>query len=189
MTKRLTVMNPDGSITMLQYVPTGYYVADQNIIVNATQLLNARDRIEPVNFKFTNTVLEILTFTNLISAAKHTVQTLRTYMNQTYGPGENLSGHCIEAAELLVRMLRANGVSDARSVDGFCRLDDGSGFANHSWTEIYGPEFETKQSKFWYADITAEQFNDAMNPENQFQEIMLQPSLPATLCYEKPAET
>lgn len=185
MPKRAVIINSNDEITFLQYVPSGYYVAKQTIRVKKERLIDAKDRIIPVNFQFTNEGIQPLSFDNRVDAARHTVQTLRTYMVENYGHEQELTGKCIEAAELLVKMLRANGVFDARSVSGFCRFEKTGEYAHHTWTEIYSPAFETEPTHFWYADVTAEQFNDMMRPENQYPQTILQPGLPANMYYEK----
>ena len=59
---------------------------------------------------------------------------------ENYGEGYSLKGGCVEASELMVKILHLLGCENAKTVDGYVRLDnpdDGEeAFEPHVWVEI-----------------------------------------------------
>lgn len=103
---------------------------------------------------------------------------------EKYGEGYSLKGGCVEASELMVKILHLLGCENAKTVDGYVRLDnpdDGEeAFEPHVWVEIpCGDEF-------LYADATAGQFNYDMDAEHAFAPVIVCKEYPYGVTREKP---
>ena len=110
--------------------------------------------------------------------------TVRKYMEAHYGTKSGLAGHCIEASDFIVLFLRMLGITDAKTVEGWCQYDDeyyGSTrpWDEHTWAEI--------PSLGLYLDVTADQFNFGMYEENKFKGIICRKGLPYGMRYDEPS--
>lgn len=103
---------------------------------------------------------------------------VRTWMVDHYGEGVNMAGHCIEASDLLVQILHLLGYVDARTAEGWVKYDDDryaeSGYDAHTWVELGNT----------YIDVTADQFNYGMFPENKFKGIIICEKYPHGVCLD-----
>ena len=109
--------------------------------------------------------------------------TVRTLMERRYGVGTDLTGHCIEASDIIVDMLKVFGCKSVRAVEGWCHYDDehycsDRSYDPHTWVELNG----------YYLDVTADQFNFGMFKENEFPSVIFQKGLPHGMCYAEPVE-
>jgi hypothetical protein len=109
------------------------------------------------------------------------LKNVRNYMELNYGTATNLVGHCIEASEIIAHLLKTFGFRKAKTVEGWCRYDNddyGSDrpYDEHTWVELNGV----------YMDVTADQFNVGMYPENKYQTILIFKGLPHGMSYLEP---
>lgn len=114
--------------------------------------------------------------TTILTVAK----LVREYMENKYGPGTNLCGHCIEASEKIVNSLNELDIQ-AKTVEGWCIYEDDSTctdrcYDEHTWVEAYG----------LYIDVTADQFNSCMI--NKLKPVYVG-RRPDCMVYEKPNYT
>ena len=102
----------------------------------------------------------------------------RKIMVEKYGKGTFLCGHCIEASELIVKLLKKAGLN-AQAIEGWCIYEDDSGcsdrcYDEHTWVECLG----------LYIDVTADQFNPCMY--NKLPEIIVSETKPDCMEYDEP---
>lgn len=105
---------------------------------------------------------------------------VREQMETLYGVGTDLAGHCIEASETIAAILTTCGAK-CKVVEGWCEFDDeyyGSDrpYDPHTWVEI---------GKV-YLDVTADQFNPGMYPENKYPPVLVNLGLPHGMSYREP---
>ena len=114
-----------------------------------------------------------------------TANVVRCWMTSHYGEGVNLAGHCIEASELIVSILDILGI-EAETVEGWVKYDDTRyceyPYDAHTWVEV------TSGEKWFYIDVTADQFNYGMDPETQFNGVIIQQGYPHGVSQELPEE-
>lgn len=111
---------------------------------------------------------------------------VRDWIIEHYGEGYSLSGGCVEASELIVKILHLLGCDDAKTVDGYVRCDDPleeeEVFKPHVWVEIpCGDEF-------LYVDVTADQFNFEMYDGHEYAPIILRKRYPYGVTRKGPDE-
>lgn len=101
---------------------------------------------------------------------------VRDWMVQHYGEGINLAGHCIEASDLLVQILKLVGYDKAETVEGIVTYDDDryadSGYDSHVWVRV------VEEGRTLFVDVTGDQFNYGMDPENKIPGIVVAEKLP-----------
>lgn len=109
---------------------------------------------------------------------------IRKWFEEHYGCGVNLAGHCIEASELIVDILHSVGMEQVRTQEGYVKYDDpkyaDDPYEPHMWVEVLSG------SQILYLDITGDQFNYGMDPENKFPDIIFKPGYPHGVSLEKP---
>lgn len=138
---------------------------DNKIISNSVKLTSRKD---------VNTALKV-------------ASSVRKLVSLEWGTGIALSGHCIEASEMIAYAINLILHGEfARTVEGYCLYDDeeyGSDrpYSEHTWvqTSIHGLE---------YIDVTADQFNVAMYPEHQYKNIHYSSNLPYGIMVNQPRE-
>lgn len=121
------------------------------------------------------------------SKVMETCSIVRTWLVDHYGEGVNLAGHCIEASDLIVKILTLLDYTTVETVEGWCRYDDTHyceyPYDAHTWVELTdGGELP------WYIDVTAEQFNYGMDPEFKFPPIIVRRGLPHGMSYVLPED-
>lgn len=104
-------------------------------------------------------------------------------MERIYGTGTDLAGHCIEASEYIVAILKSLGFAQAKTVEGYCLYDNGDFCSDvpydpHTWVELEG----------LYLDVTADQFNCGMFRENEFSSILFTKGMPHGITIDEPVE-
>ncbi len=120
-----------------------------------------------------------------IKSIKHLLRSIRTQLEVLYDG--NLQGHCVIASEITATALKLMGVNNIQIIEGWCLFDDASSCSDtsydpHTWVQIfYG-------GKTYYLDVTADQFNYYMFPENRFANVIFQEGLPYGMSYDKPLE-
>ena len=126
---------------------------------------------------------------NIIISSKQTnydiikkiAEQIRNEMVKKYGTGDKLSGHCIEASDLIIEELKKHNIS-SKSPEGYVLLDDTSGweypYASHVWVEASG----------YFIDVTIEQFNDYLKlTDKPFPPICIFKTRPKNVVMKKPA--
>lgn len=119
-----------------------------------------------------------------LEAIRAILATEREKLERRYGSGTNLCGHCIEASDAIVVQLKKLGIP-AEAVEGWCVYDDGSFCSDVPWDAHTWVDFKLSD-EWYYADITADQFNAGMFPENEFPPIVLCAGLPYGMQYAEP---
>ncbi len=160
---------------------------DFDIEINSYDLGHSIKKLKliPINFRVKNNreiKIMLLKF-NQITAIQYTLKAVRSYMEKTYGKGTELAGHCIEASEYIVAILKSLGYEQAKTVEGYCLYDNGDFCSDvpydpHTWAELDG----------YYLDVTADQFNYGMIEENEFAPICIKLGLPHGIVINKPVE-
>lgn len=112
---------------------------------------------------------------------KQIASEVRQIMVKKYGKGNNLSGHCVQASDLIIEKLKQVGITKIKSPNGYCLLDENCGFEypydDHVWVEACG----------YYIDVTAEQFNDYLSErDEQFPPICIFKKRPRCMALRKP---
>lgn len=176
-------------ITVIRYIGSKMKcVTESNIIEreDVVKLLRLPNAIG-LNLKLTsdNKVLisSLIKYSNnLREVVPFIAQKVRELMEKEYGTGTDLCGSCIEASELICALLKHCGVSNVKTVEGWCEFDDefyGSDrpYDPHTWVEMSGNI---------YIDVTADQFNPGMDVESEFKPIIIQKGLPHGMTYTEP---
>lgn len=101
--------------------------------------------------------------------------------------GDDLQGKCVIASEVIAVALKLMGLRDIQTVAGWCIYDDSSSCSDacydpHTWVELH------YANRTYYLDVTADQFNYWMFPENRFSSVIFQEGLPYGMSYDKPLE-
>lgn len=114
---------------------------------------------------------------------------LREIFEERYGTETDLAGYCIQASELLQAIYKVYGIQ-SKTVEGWCEYDDeyygqDRPYDEHTWLEI-PLNNQNKLEQPLYVDITADQFNNGMDIENQFSSIIIRKGLPHGMCYREP---
>lgn len=110
---------------------------------------------------------------------------VRKLMESNYGTDTSLSGHCIEASDLIVSILNYVGYHNCKAVEGWCAWDYDCGcsdrlYGEHTWVEMNNGKV--------YVDVTADQFNGCMSDEHMFSPVIIQNGLPYGIQYDEPVE-
>ncbi len=112
---------------------------------------------------------------------------VRRYIDVRYDG--DTAGTCIEASELIKSVATRLGIPGMSVIEGWCRWDDdcyGSDrpYDPHTWAECRLPDSPVP----YYVDVTADQFNYGMAPENEFPEVIVTRDRPSAMRYEEPDE-
>ena len=156
---------------------------DKGIIeLSRDQLLNGiiSNRFYPINCTVNNRIV-VKSLVKEERTIRDMLKTVRKYLEDKYGTGTNLTGHCIEASELVILLLKSMNYRDAKAVEGWCSFDDeyyGSDrpYDPHTWVEC---------GKY-YIDVTADQFNPGMWGNHQFKPVIFKVGLPHGMSYTEP---
>lgn len=113
----------------------------------------------------------------MLKIIEQTAQTVRETLLCLYG--ENLTGHCIEASELICELLLVKGIRHATMIEGWCLYENDENctdrcYDEHTWVEVDDI----------YVDVTADQFNPCM-----FHKLssVIVGSRPDCMVYERPS--
>lgn len=144
--------------------------------------LVAAQVVVPVNFRVQEDgkqeIIKLDLFNRPVTLQR-TLSAVRLFMEKVYGTETDLAGHCIEASEYIVAILKTLGYNQAKTVEGWCLYDDPAGCSDrdydaHTWTELDG----------LYLDVTADQFNPYM--DEAFEEIIMSEHLPFGMMIDEP---
>lgn len=146
--------------------------------------------IIPINFKVDILNLEIIktNIDNQKDAIINTAKAVREFMVKSYGVGTDLAGHCIEASDYIVKIMRTIGYKNWKQVEGYCLYDNEDYGSDHPYDEHTW--VQSSDNKI-YVDVTADQFNAGMFEENDFKDIIIsniKNGLPHGMRYDKPKE-
>lgn len=114
---------------------------------------------------------------------------LRKIFEELYGKETDIAGYCIQASELLQAIYKVYGIQ-SKTVEGWCEYDDeyygqDRPYDEHTWLEI-SLNNQNKFKQSLYVDITADQFNNGMYIENQFDGVIIRTGLPHGMSYREP---
>lgn len=159
---------------------------------NKLQALTNNKNFYPCNYTITSDSRLInkskyKNFNDVIHIILDIASIVRIMMVKQYGAGTNLAGHCIEASEFIATAINIVFKDKvAQTVEGWCLYDDedyGSDrpYSEHTWVS-------TRLKGFEYLDVTADQFNVAMDSSNEFKNIVYGHKLPHGIMLEQPVE-
>ena len=104
---------------------------------------------------------------------KDILKAAREYIVGNFGTGTNLCGHCIEASVLIKNLLKIAKLGNAEIIEGWIEYDCKDYGSSRPWDAHTWVKW-----KNYILDITADQFNVGMYPENELLEIIMQDTLP-----------
>lgn len=119
-----------------------------------------------------------------MSNIRHILEFIRKYYEDHIGTGTDLCGYCFEASEWIEEVLLRNGYESVAVVEGYVYYDDwqygtNQRFDAHAWVE-----YTDDIGAVWILDVTADQFNYGMDPENKFPDIVFTQGAPHGYFYQ-----
>lgn len=118
-----------------------------------------------------------------LEAIRAILATERKKLEQRYGTEIQLC-NCIEVTDNLAAQIRKLGIP-AEVAEGWIVYDEGGFCSDAPWDAHTWVEFRLND-EWYYADITADQYNFGMFPENEFPPIVLCVGLPYGMQYAEP---
>lgn len=168
-------------ITTFSWNRTDYTVTTltTKIGIQEFKRLIQNNKIVAINFDYG---LKKLEFNSIQDTINHVVKSVREFMVHSYGVGVELAGHCIEASEIIVKVLSYFSIG-AKTLEGWCIYDiedygSDCPYDAHTWVELTDSDT--------YIDVTADQFNFGMFEENNFDGIIIKQGLPHGMVYDEP---